>query len=88
MHTILFLNSPSNGDLDPWSAGGVTYNISDTLVALIIPDGAHHLDLRAATAFDPPDVVAVRATEVKLIGNWIQEADQMRKDGVSKRIST
>eukprot|EP00731_Ephydatia_muelleri_P031411 Em0022g925a len=78
----------SNGDLDPWSAGGVTYNISDTLVALIIPDGAHHLDLRAATALDPPDVVAVRATEVKLIGHWIQEADQMRKDGVSKRIST
>ena len=82
---VLFLTLPSNGDLDPWSAGGVTYNISHTLVALIIPDGAHHLDLRAATADDPPDVVAVRATEVKLIADWIQEADQMRKHGAPMR---
>uniref|UniRef100_A0A8C5P4P8 Lysosomal Pro-X carboxypeptidase n=1 Tax=Jaculus jaculus TaxID=51337 RepID=A0A8C5P4P8_JACJA len=37
----------SNGDLDPWSGGGVTKDITDTLVAITIPQGAHHLDLRA-----------------------------------------
>ena len=74
-----FTISHSNGGLDPWSAGGVTYNISDTLIALIIPNGAHHLDLRAATADDPQDVKTVRAIEMNLIASWIKEGDQMRK---------
>ena len=29
----------SNGLLDPWSGGGVLHNISDSLVAVIIPEG-------------------------------------------------
>jgi lysosomal Pro-X carboxypeptidase len=29
----------SNGLLDPWSGGGVLHNISDSLVAVIIPKG-------------------------------------------------
>lgn len=35
----------TNGALDPWSVFGVTADVSDSVVAVLIPDGAHHLDL-------------------------------------------
>lgn len=44
--------------------------MSDTLVAIVIPDGAHHLDLRAATPDDPPDVIKARALEETYIQRW------------------
>ncbi|TMS07490.1 Lysosomal Pro-X carboxypeptidase [Larimichthys crocea] len=64
----------SNGGLDPWSAGGVTYNISSSLVSIVIPDGAHHLDLRYSNAHDPASVRAARALEVKYFRDWIKQA--------------
>ncbi len=64
----------SNGGLDPWSAGGVTYNITDSLVSIMIPDGAHHLDLRYSNDRDPPSVRAARALEVKYFQEWIRQA--------------
>lgn len=63
----------SNGDLDPWSGGGVTKDITDTLVAINIPGGAHHLDLRASTAFDPSAVLLSRLLEVKHMKKWIAD---------------
>ncbi|GAB1292333.1 Lysosomal Pro-X carboxypeptidase [Apodemus speciosus] len=64
---------PNNGDLDPWSGGGVTEDISDTLVAINIPEGAHHLDLRAHTAYDPQSVLLSRLSEVKHMKKWIAD---------------
>ncbi|EDL06718.1 prolylcarboxypeptidase (angiotensinase C) [Mus musculus] len=61
----------SNGELDPWSGGGVTRDITDTLVAINIHDGAHHLDLRAHNAFDPSSVLLSRLLEVKHMKKWI-----------------
>uniref|UniRef100_A0A673WEA9 Lysosomal Pro-X carboxypeptidase n=1 Tax=Salmo trutta TaxID=8032 RepID=A0A673WEA9_SALTR len=55
----------SNGGLDPWSSGGVTRNISDSVVAIVIPDGAHHLDLRYNNEYDPHTVLSARVLEVK-----------------------
>ncbi|XP_014813850.1 PREDICTED: lysosomal Pro-X carboxypeptidase [Calidris pugnax] len=64
----------SNGGLDPWSAGGVTKNISDSLVAIVIPDGAHHLDLRSRNPADPQSVQQARALEICYMKQWIEKA--------------
>eukprot|EP00955_Chlamydomonas_euryale_P051004 354731-Chlamydomonas_euryale.AAC.10 len=45
----------SNGLLDPWHGGGVLLDVSieHTVVSLIIPEGAHHLDLMFSHDDDP-----------------------------------
>ena len=53
--------------------GGVLQNISDTLVALVIPEGAHHIDLMFSNPLDPPSVIAARATQRAHMRNWIDE---------------
>ncbi|CAB1348372.1 unnamed protein product, partial [Coregonus sp. 'balchen'] len=64
----------SNGGLDPWSSGGVTRNISDSVVAIVIPDGAHHLDLRYNNEYDPHSVLSARSLEVEYFKLWITQA--------------
>lgn len=63
----------SNGDLDPWSSGGVLETINEKLPAIIIKNGAHHLDLRSANAKDPESVIEARKLEIKYIQQWIDE---------------
>lgn len=69
----------SNGLLDPWHGGGFLKSLSDSLVAIVIEDGAHHLDLRGANPADPPSVVAARKQEVELISKWIGVTPKSRK---------
>lgn len=69
----------SNGELDPWSGGGVTKDITDTLVAVTIAEGAHHLDLRANNAFDPESVLVARSLEVKHMKQWIGDFYKMAR---------
>lgn len=69
----------SNGLLDPWSGGGVLENISSSIVALVAPEGAHHLDLRAATKIDPDWLIEQRAAEVAHIAKWIAEYQKAEK---------
>ncbi|XP_024072233.1 lysosomal Pro-X carboxypeptidase isoform X2 [Terrapene carolina triunguis] len=64
----------SNGGLDPWSGGGVTRNITDSLIAIVIPEGAHHLDLRASNPGDPKSVLQARALEVQYMKQWIEKS--------------
>ncbi|XP_028855891.1 lysosomal Pro-X carboxypeptidase-like [Denticeps clupeoides] len=64
----------SNGGMDPWTGGGVTSSLSDSLVAIVIPEGAHHLDLRYNSEYDPQNVLIARAREVKYFRKWIEEA--------------
>ncbi|TSN57754.1 Lysosomal Pro-X carboxypeptidase [Bagarius yarrelli] len=63
----------SNGGLDPWMSGGVTKSFSESLVAILIPDGAHHLDLRFNNEYDPPSVLLARELEVKYFKQWIKQ---------------
>lgn len=62
----------SNGLLDPWSSGGVLESISDSVVALVTPKGAHHVDLRASTAEDPAWLIQQRQEELKHIKLWLK----------------
>lgn len=65
----------SNGDIDPWSAGGVTKNVTDNpdMIAILIKDGAHHLDLRPPNKDDPESVIIARDIERAQIQKWIDE---------------
>ena len=63
----------SNGAYDPWSGGGVLSNLSASLHAIIVPSGAHHIDLMFTDPADPPDVTQVRAREMAIIAQWIRQ---------------
>ena len=53
----------TNGLNDGWSAGGITEDLSPTLLSVNMPQGAHHLDLRAPNAADPAQVTETRERE-------------------------
>ena len=76
----------SNGQLDPWRAGGVTSNLSETLVAIVIEEAAHHLDLRSSNPGDPNSVIQAREQEKQIIKNWIKNAGSTKKATDSVRI--
>lgn len=63
----------SNGLFDPWSSGGVLTNISSSVVAVIIPNGAHHFDLRAQNPKDTVFVQEARQFHVRHIHKWLNE---------------
>ena len=65
----------SNGELDPWRAGGLNKNVTvdGTGIALYIEGGAHHLDLRPPNAKDPLLVTQARDIEIANIKAWIAE---------------
>ncbi|OVA16072.1 Peptidase S28 [Macleaya cordata] len=73
----------SNGLLDPWSGGSVLQNVSETIVAVVTKQGAHHIDLRAATNDDPDWLLEQRTLEIKLIKEWIDSYYQEKTASVS-----
>jgi len=64
----------SNGEYDPWHNGGILANLSDTVVAVVIPNGAHHIDLMFSDPADTADIVAARAFEVATMQGWVKQA--------------
>ncbi|RLN69835.1 hypothetical protein BBJ29_001463 [Phytophthora kernoviae] len=63
----------SNGNYDPWSGTGVLQNYSDSVVALTVEGGAHHLDLMFSNDLDTPSVLAVRKAEKEHMHKWARE---------------
>lgn len=54
----------SNGEFDPWRAGGVNEYINLDIPVFLISNGAHHLDLRLPQPSDAgTDVAIVREKE-------------------------
>jgi len=67
----------SNGLKDPWSAGGVlsTHGFDQTVLAVRIPNGGHHVDLMFADdKHDTPDIQRARDVELDNIARWIRLA--------------
>ena len=61
----------TNGEYDPWRAGGVVTNLSASVIALEVKQGAHHLDLMFENDDDPPSVRAVRSAQLSEVRRWI-----------------
>ena len=71
----------SYGEYDPWSAGCIRSNISQSLISVQVPQGAHHLDLMFSTAQDPPAVAAVRALEMQHVATWVRAGHAAQTGG-------
>lgn len=78
MSNIVF----SNGLLDPWSVFGVLEDVSDSVVAVIIPDGAHHLDLMYSRPDDSQALKSARATIMQHVNKWIRQFKKLSSHGV------
>ena len=72
----------TNGMQDLWSGGSVTQNISDTVLALNFPNGAHHSDLShggPSPTCDSPDLQAGFVQIQTILGTWLDELKQQVK---------
>lgn len=63
----------SSGSFDGWSSGGVATNLSSSMTAILIEEGAHHLDLMFSHKDDPPSVIAARKFELEQVKKWIEQ---------------
>jgi len=77
----------SNGEFDPWSSTGVRESLSESVVAVHVPEGAHHLDLMFSHPLDTPGVRRARETELRHVQKWIDEfyADKRRREKAAER---
>ncbi|PAA86324.1 hypothetical protein BOX15_Mlig015001g5, partial [Macrostomum lignano] len=66
----------ANGDLDPWAPGGVKTSPNPSCPAELMKNAAHHLDLRAADARDPPDVARIRKLQWQAVQRWCKDFHQ------------
>lgn len=63
----------SQGEYDPWCYGGVAESLSGSLVAMVIPQAAHHLDLFFPHENDTTAVIDARTIEMDHVKRWIEE---------------
>jgi pimeloyl-ACP methyl ester carboxylesterase len=65
----------TSGLNDGWSAGGIVRNLSNTILAFNMPNGAHHSDLSHLwpSSSDTQDVYTTRNIVADLIAQWLEE---------------
>lgn len=63
----------SNGLLDPWCGYGILSLFNKKHTIVIMPDAAHHLDLRADNPADPESVRNARKLYLQKFHDWIRE---------------
>ncbi|KAL5763903.1 hypothetical protein ACOSQ2_016497 [Xanthoceras sorbifolium] len=78
----------SNGLRDPYSAGGVLQDISDSVVAIYTNEGAHGLDLGDSSPSDPDWLVAQKEKEIKIIQLWIAEYNTRLSTKTGNRVGS
>lgn len=65
----------TNGLKDGWSVGAVKQNLSESLIALNFPNGAHHSDLsgRGPTEHDTDDIQQGFRDIIAILGSWLND---------------
>lgn len=63
----------SNGEYDPWQAGGVLDDVLENNHVIYIKKSAHHLDLRTPNDADPVFVKDARKRETAIIKKIISD---------------
>lgn len=73
---ILFTNGLNDG----WSVSGIQQNLSDTLLALNFPNGAHHSDLsgKGPTSEDTADVAQGFVDVQNILALWLDQQRERR----------
>lgn len=62
----------TNGGNDMWAPGSYTHNLSDSIIAINMPNGAHHSEVYAL-ANDLPDIKAAQKQIMTLMGDWLHD---------------
>ncbi|GLJ47284.1 hypothetical protein SUGI_0998490 [Cryptomeria japonica] len=63
----------SNGLRDPYSSGGVLFNLSESIVAIVTEEGTHCEDIAARASKDPVWLKEQRLKEIMIIHKWIDD---------------
>ena len=65
----------TNGLKDGWSVGAIQQNLSESLLALNFPNGAHHSDLsgRGPSEDDTDDIQQGFRDIITILGDWLNE---------------
>lgn len=61
-------------------------SISESLVAIVIADGAHHVDLRSSHPDDPISVQMARKKEKAIIAHWLGYQPKSPKATVGRNV--
>jgi lysosomal Pro-X carboxypeptidase len=71
----------TNGLRDGWSVSGIQQNLTDTLVAINFPNGAHHSDLsgHGPSPDDTEDIQRGFGQIEQILGNWLQNVTKKNR---------